>query len=475
MARTATKRAGALAGLKVERIINEPSAAALACYRMDEEEKTFLVFDFGGGTLDVSLVECFDNVVEILAVSGDNRLGGQDFDDLLATYFIRNFQLDAGSLTKTTRELIRRSAEKCKQELTENKVAQMVVNCEQVNAQLEISRKDVVTICAPLFERMGKPVRQVMMDAKMTAEKINQVILVGGSCKMPVVRQYLEYILQSQDIKTINPDHMIALGCGVYAGIKERQEEIKDTLLTDICPFSLGTGIYNKENPGKDLMSFIIPRNSPLPTSREESYVTVSDRQRQLRFTVYQGEAMYARENLKLGEMEVDVPPRPAGEVMAKLRYTYDINGILEVNVHIPITDELKQLVIVNKELGLGEEEIRKKLKEYEKLKLHPADEEENQYVLSWGERLYMQCGGELREELLGRIQYFHHVMENDPYKVAKVRKYLMVYFAYLEKLVENYVGWEVQETHDGSWYEDEEEAEIDNLFKAWDKEDREE
>jgi len=151
MARTATKRAGALAGLKVERIINEPSAAALACRQMNMEDTVFLVFDFGGGTLDVSLVECFDNIVEIMAVSGDNQLGGQDFDDMLATHFIRSLKLEPDSLLKETRAFIRRSAEKCKQELTKNKTAKMIVNCEQVKEELEISRKDTVVVCAPLF------------------------------------------------------------------------------------------------------------------------------------------------------------------------------------------------------------------------------------------------------------------------------------------------------------------------------------
>lgn len=472
LARTATKRAGALAGLKVERIINEPSAAALACYKMQEKDCTFLVFDFGGGTLDVSLVECFDNIVEILAVSGDNQLGGQDFDDMLGTHFIRTLQLDSNLLTQQTRAMIRRSAEKCKRDLTEKKTAQMVVNCEQIREQLEISRKDVVKICASLFERMGKPVRQVMMDAKITIDAIDQVVLVGGSCKMPVVKQYLQHLLECRHMETMNPDYMIALGCGVCAGIKERNEEVKDTILTDICPFSLGTNVVNSENPNKTLMSFIIPRNSALPISREMVYVTASDYQKKVKVGIYQGEAMYADDNMKLGEMEFAVPPRLAGEVEVHLRYTYDINGILEVNSYIPLTNERKQLVIVNKDLGLTKEQIEDKLKEYEKLKISPIQEEENQYVLAWGERLYKQCSDEMKTELLKRMQYFIHVMENNPYHVVKVRKYLTVLFAYLEKQVENYIGWQEQEIKDGSWYQDEEEEEIENLFRQWDEED---
>ncbi len=472
MARNATKRAGALAGLRVERIINEPSAAALACHQMKEEDATFLVFDFGGGTLDVSLVECFDNIVEIMAVSGDNQLGGQDFDDMLGTYFIRKMNLDPGVLTLETRALIRSSAEKCKRELTENKTANMVVNCEQVNGMLEISRKDVVTVCAELFERISKPIRRVMMDAKTNSADISQVVLVGGSCKMPVVKQYLRHLLKRDDIETLNPDYMIALGCGVCAGIKERDEEIKDTLLTDICPFSLGTNVLNSENPSKQLMSFIIPRNSPLPCSIERSYVNAYDNQEEIRFGIYQGEAMYVADNTLLGEVTLHIPPRPKEKVECRVRYTYDINGLLEVNLHIPMTGEKRQIVIVNNELGMSEAEIKQKLKEYDKLKISPADKEENKFVIAWAERLFMQCSKEFQAEIQSRMQYFIHVMNNDPYHVDKVRKYLTVFLAYVEKITENYVNWDEQEFEEGSWYEDEDEREIDNLFREWDDKD---
>ena len=472
MARNATKRAGALAGLKVERIINEPSAAALACHQLKEEDATFLVFDFGGGTLDVSLVECFDNVVEIMAVSGDNQLGGQDFDDMLGTYFIRKMKLDPGTLHMDTKALIRSSAEKCKRELTENKTAEMVVNCEQINEKLEISRKDVVTICAELFERMGKPIKRVLMDAKISSGEIDQVILVGGSCKMPVVRQYLRHLLGRNDIETLNPDYMIAIGCGVCAGIKEREEDVKDTLLTDICPFSLGTNVVNNEEGGRSLMSFIIPRNSPLPSSREHLYTNAYDNQKKVRFCIYQGEAMYAEDNILLGEMELSIPPRPAGKVECYVRYTYDINGVLEVNVNIPLTGENRQMVIVNKDLGMTDEEIKQKLKEYEKLKMNPADEEENQYVLAWGERLFEQCSGQFKDEILKRMQYFIHVMKSNPYQIEKVRKYLTVFLAYVEKITESFIEFEDDMIETGSWYEDEDEEEIDNLFREWDDKD---
>lgn len=474
MARNATKRAGALAGFKVERIINEPSAAALACQnRNQEEDATMLVFDFGGGTLDVSLVECFDNVIEILAVSGDNQLGGQDFDGELADYFIRSAGIDDASLTPETREVIRGSAEACKRALTEEKTAEMIVNCPQLRKKMEISRKDLIKICALLFERMVKPVRQVLTDARMPAGQISHVILVGGSCKMPVVQQYIRHILGRADVEAREPDHMIALGCGVCAGIMERDQEVKDMLLTDICPFSLGVDVMNYQERDKPLMSFIITRNSPLPISREQTYVTAHDYQTSMCFKIYQGEEMYAENNIYLGEISFDIPMAKKGEVACNVRFTYDINGVLEIQVGIPCMDEVKKLVIVNEGLGMTEEEIAAKLEELEKVKVNPAQEEENLFVLEWGQRLFAQCiQEEIRNDIIKRLQYFRHVMTHDAYHLPRVRKYTTVFFAYVEGILNSSIAFPAGVSGDGGWYEemDDEEKEIDSLFNEWDE-----
>ena len=476
MARKATKRAGILAGLKVERIINEPSAAALACQNLNQEEDAMLlVFDFGGGTLDVSLVECFDNIIEIKAVSGDNHLGGQDFDDMIGTHFIRSMEIPTEDLSPESKAIIRKSAEKCKRDLTEKKTAEMVVNCQDINKKMEISRKDVVTICAPLFERMGKPISKVLMDAGVISNQINRIVLVGGSCKMPVVQQYIGHLLGRGDVETMEPDYMIAIGCGVCAGIKERNEEVKDMLLTDICPFSLGTEVMNDQNPSKPLMSFIIERNTVLPVSRERVYTNAYDNQPRIKMHIYQGEAMYAEDNVSLGELTFALPQLPQGEVQCFVRYTYDINGVLEVEIRLPQIGEQKRLVIVNKELGMAEEEVAAKLKEFEKIKVNPADEEENRYILEWGERLFKQTNSEkVRADLIKRVQYFQHIMENDPYQIPKVRKYTTVFLASIEAILNRYVGFEEEVLLDGSWYQedDEDEKEVDNLFKEWDEKD---
>ncbi len=474
MARKATKRAGILAGLKVERIINEPSAAALACQNLNQEEDAMLlVFDFGGGTLDVSLVECFDNIIEIKAVSGDNQLGGQDFDDMIAEHFAKSLNLNYAAMKPETKAIIRKSAELCKRELTEKPTANMVVNCQEINNEIKITRKEIVKLCAPLFERIGKPVSRVFVDAQTSSDQIAQVVLVGGSCKMPVVQQYLSYLLKREDIVTKEPDYMIALGCGVCAGIKERDKDIKDLLLTDICPFSLGVNIINHQDPYKDLMSFIIERNSPLPVSRENMYVNAGDKQSRIRLKIYQGEAMYAEENLYLGEISFDIPMMAAGQVQCFVRFTYDINGVLEVEAKIPLTKEEKKLVIVNKELDITQEEIEEKVKEFERVK-RPFADERNTYILEWGQRLFMQCSQEeMRSEILKRLQYFQHTISFDEYHLPKARKYLTVYFAYIEGLLNSYIGFADDVLKDGAWYqeEDEEEQEMETLFREWEEE----
>lgn len=292
---------------------------------------------------------------------------------------------------------------------------------------------------------------------------------------MPVVQQYLEYLLKRKDIEVREPDHMVAYGCGVYAGIKERNEDVKDMLLTDICPFSLGVGVMNHQNRDKPLMSFVIERNSPLPVSREEMYVTASDYQTEMEFRIYQGESMYVKDNIVLGEILFRVPPLPRGEVQCFIRFTYDINGVLEVEGRVPVTEEKKHIIIVHKELEMTEEEIAGKLKEFEKLKVNPEENEENRYVLEWGQRLFVQCAQEeLRSDIVKRLQYFQHVMAHDAYHLPKVRKYTTVFLAYVEGILNCYTGFNEEMLQDGSWYQDdEEEKEIEGLFREWDNDDR--
>lgn len=456
LARNATKNAGELAGFHVERIINEPSAAALyyQC-RSQMEDAVMLVFDFGGGTLDVSLVECFDNIVEILAVSGDNHLGGSDFDQLIADIFWKSCGLLRNRFSAEDAAIVLERAEKCKFELTVQDAAQMCVTLAGREYQMEISRKELIREAEPLFERMAQPIRHVLSDGQKSAREVDAVVLVGGSCKMPVVQKYLNYLLQRTDIAVVSPDYMIALGAGVYAGIKERDEDIKDMLLTDICPFSLGVSQYNKADPNRDLCDVMIERNMALPVSREIVMTTVHDRQTRMRFEIYQGEAMYAEDNLPLGSITIPVPAGPEGKEKVRVRYTYDINGILVVDVQVISTGREKQLVIRNDKIKLSEEELKKRLEQLNKLKIHPRDLEENRLVLARAERLHRETTGRIRELLEERVQYFNDYLgRQDRLSINKARKQLNLFLDYVEERCLQ--GTTLGRTADGfpEWYE---------------------
>lgn len=467
-ARSATKRAGELAGLKVERIVNEPSAAALACYDM-HNECTMLVFDFGGGTLDVSLVECFENVVEIIAVSGDNRLGGSDFDDVLTGHFIRQRSLDYYKLTDEQRAIIRQASERCKRELTENESAEIIVNDASIQGSVSISRRELIQLSADLFRRMEVPVQKVLKDSGMGLDEIDDVILVGGSCKMPIVQKYLGHILRRDDIQIRNPDYMIAQGLGVYVGIKERKEEIKDMVLTDICPFSLGVGVINHEDStAGQVMSVLIPRNTSLPVSHMGEYITVRDNQEYLDIEIYQGEAHLVKHNLYLDEISIKVPPLPAGQAQVDVRFSYDINGVLQVKAKAHNFGEEKELIIVKDKAGLTEDEIAKKLEEFQKLELLNAEEEENNYIFNWGMRLMEQCPEAMRQDIEQRMDYFAHVVgEGITNRITQVKRHLRRYFTKMDRYLDTHNIFAKPDIDFASWYEGEEE---ENLYEQGEK-----
>lgn len=469
-ARAATKRAGELAGFVVKRIINEPSAAALACQNMEQQEDaTILVFDFGGGTLDVSLVESFDNVVQIEAVSGDNHLGGSDFDNVIARYFCEKQNLLWDSLNEKLKSVILKAAERCKIELTTATDAVMRVRYEEQSWDLSLSRQDVVHIAAEIFRRMEKPVKRVLMDGNISPNELTEVVLVGGSCKMEIVKQYLSYILEGRKIETRDPDRMIARGLGVVVGIKERDDAIKDMLLTDICPFSLGVGIRNPDGSDRDVMSVLIERNTSLPASREKRYYTAYDNQTEVSVNVYQGESYYADDNLSLGQIKLHVPPKKEGEVYVDIRFTYDINGLLEVQLYTPEIGQMRKIIFQKEENSMTEAEKEAKLKEFEKLKIHPKEKEENQYLVAKGEALYVQSIGALRDAVGKWLGYFTGLLEEqDEAKIRKERKKVEAAFAQLEQILQ-YQGVPMgMNPYTENWYErDPKEAVIED-FGVW-------
>ena len=467
MARKATRDGGILAGLKVERIINEPSAAALACQTLNMQESAILlVFDFGGGTLDVSLVECFENIIEIIAVSGDNRLGGSDIDLVIAKFFCESFELDYEELSNEMKRTILQSAELVKMELSEVEESTMVVTYGDFQEKLNINRKQLIEVCHSIFLRIATPVKKVLQDGNIGVEGIDNVVLVGGSSKMPIIREYLRYLLPGSKLSTVNPDYMIAYGVGSYAGIKERNSEIKDMLLTDICPFSLGVGSHNETDSDRLYMNTIIERNSALPTSRQVELTTVMDYQTAVEIKVYQGENFFVDQNIFLGEMTVNLKGEPIGTEIFSLRYTYDVNGLLVVDATTKV--EKKQLVIVNQGNNMTRSEMRRKLKELDELKIHPKDKEENQLVLAKAERLYTQLVGNMRDILAEKTRYFEYLLaKQDEFLIMKWRKYFVEFLESVDKTFVQSIA-EVDSGEFLKWFNEEREEEELEDYMNW-------
>ena len=402
--RCATKNAGKLAGLTVDRLINEPSAVALKHHMGVEDAETFIIFDFGGGTLDVSLVDAFDNMVEIQAVSGDNYLGGKDFNEIIAEDFYKENRLEKDTLTKEEQGIVLKEAEALKWQLTEQDEAERKVYLQNQEYTMCMTNQHLIHISTDLFMRMSVPIRQVINDSGMMPEEIDKLILVGGSSKMPVVKQYPRTLLDIPVVLDESPDESIAAGVGVAAAIKERTGDVKDMILADICPFSLGTEIYDGS------FSPIIERNDTLPCSRTREYVTVEDYQTNMTFPIYQGDNMIASDNLLLGTLELhDLPEAPAGRVGARVTFLYDINGILDIR--IVSGEQALHKAIINKKMGLSEQELEAHLLELRQMTLSSMEDENVRYLMEKSQRLYRECAPAVREYIAQQIARFRQII----------------------------------------------------------------
>lgn len=334
-----TKRIGELLGVKVERLINEPSAAAIACH-MDDEYETFVVFDFGGGTLDVSVVDCFENVISINAISGNNHLGGTDFDRAMAEHFCLKNGLNYNVLDSSFQQSILRACEQAKIKLSTQSVVEVSLVHLNKNYNCIFDENVLFNITHSLLESCKNVIGKAVKDSGFSASELDSLILVGGSSQMPVLQHYLSDALNIPVLKEENMDSLVVLGLGKYIGIKQRDESIKDIVVTDICPFSLSTSTYNEQNPDLELSTVLIPKNSVLPTSKKMTLRTVHKGQTKVNISVFQGQAMYAKENLFLGKAFIHVPRNMHDYESFDLIYSYDINSMLYVEAIVHSTKE---------------------------------------------------------------------------------------------------------------------------------------
>ena len=451
--RSATKLAGELAGLKVERIINEPSAAALAYKQGTDNEDMFLIFDFGGGTLDISIVDIFDSVIEIIAVAGDNHLGGDDFNRAIAEYFCKENHLNYSALPSEVKAIVLKQAELCKIALSTQPEAAMVLNYNDHVYTLALDNQKLLTVTADLFERIEKPIVKALHDASVSANEISEVILIGGSSHMLLVQKYLENLFDTQINVTISPDTAVALGVGIASGIKARNEEIKDMVLTDICPFSLGISTTNKDDFSTPFFTPIIERNTTLPASIVKRFYTSHDDQRTISIGIAQGEKMYFKQNLFLDEIELSVTPAPEGERSVDVRFSYDINGILQVDVTNNETGKIISKTIVNNN-RLSQSEVKSKLEQLEKLKIHPRDLDKNKLLIARAESLYEESIGDLREIIRFQLERFNNALSNQDSR--KIRKTTESFSRFLDS-IENGGYNPFSNFNDYDSYEDEE------------------
>ncbi|MCM1044416.1 MAG: Hsp70 family protein [Candidatus Gastranaerophilales bacterium] len=445
--RCATRNAGRLAGLRVERMINEPSAVALKHHMGTDEMEKFIIFDFGGGTLDVSLVDAFENIVEIQAVAGDNYLGGKDFNEIIADYFYRENNLSRQMFTKEEQAIVLKEAELVKIALSEANSAKRNFLLQEKEYTLEMTNQNLIHISAELFKRMAKPLRKVMSDSGAQWEDIDKVILVGGSSKMPIVLQYIKSICQTEVVADDRPDESIAIGAGMAAAIKMRTGEVQDIILSDICPFSLGVQVVG------DHFSPIINRNETLPCSHTGIYVAVQDYQKEISFAIYQGESMVASENLLLETIEIEIPPKPAGEVKVAVTFAYDINGILDVR--LSREDQSYHKVIVNKNMRLSEQELEVRLKELQEMTIHPKEQEQNRLLVEEAHRLYKECHPEFRGRIEQQLRHFELVMERGT--AREIREAYVSFSIFLSFVEQNKIDFDGADDFDESfWTEDE-------------------
>jgi molecular chaperone HscC len=424
--RKATRRAGELAGLKVERLINEPTAAALAygIHQLDDESR-FLVFDLGGGTFDVSVLEIFEGVIEVRSSTGDNRLGGEDFNELIVTMLRERLGEAIGSDARHSDALyqkLRDQAERVRRALGTAETARAELVWKEVAHSAEIDAAAFEDAAQPLIQRLREPVLRSLRDSAVRADQLSEIILIGGATRMPVVRRAVTRMFSRFPNSSINPDEAVALGAAVQAGLKARDAALGEVVLTDVCPYSLGVSIGERRPDGSietGIFAPIIERNTVIPASRMNWFSTMENNQRVVELGIYQGESRKVADNVALGSVSIPVARGPAGQ-QVECRFSYDINGLLEVDVHVPATGETRQLVIDDGTEG-DAGDIARRRAALADLKQHPRDSEAVRVATARADRAWENALGPVRDHIGGLIAGFAAVVNGqDPRAVAQ-------------------------------------------------------
>ena len=365
--RQATKDAGKIAGLDVKRIINEPTAAALAYGLDNEHEQKIMVYDLGGGTFDVSIIEIGDGVIEVLATSGDNKLGGDDFDERITQYMIDEFKKQEGvdlSVDKMALQRLKEAAEKAKKELSSATTTNINLPFITATAEgpkhfdLNLSRAKFDELTHDLVERTQTPVQNALRDAGLTSADLGQVLLVGGSTRIPAVQDKVKQLTGKEPSKSLNPDECVALGASIQGGKLAGDAGAGDILLLDVTPLSLSI-----ETMG-GVATTLIPRNTTIPTKKSQVFSTAADNQTAVDIHVVQGERQFARDNKTLGQFRLDgIPPARRGVPQIEVTFDIDANGIVNVSAKDLGTGK-EQHITITSGSNMSDEDIEKAVKE---------------------------------------------------------------------------------------------------------------
>jgi molecular chaperone HscC len=426
--RKATRAAGQIAGLKVDRLLNEPTAAALAYgMHLRGAESRFLVFDLGGGTFDVSILELFEGVMEVRASAGDNFLGGEDVVVALADLFFQRLNLPE-KLRKDNVFMQRLfgQAELAKRALSQQPHATIRVADGKADHELVLDEAMLEQACGPLLKRLRAPVERALRDANLRSSELDNIVLAGGATRMPLVRRLVTTMFGRFPAIDLNPDEVVALGAAVQAGLLAKDAALDEVVMTDVSPYSLGVAVsiqLDERQSSTGHFDPLIERNSPVPISRVKQYVPTRDHQPSIDLEIYQGEARMVRDNIHLGTLKVALPKLPAHECATDVRFTYDVNGLLQVEATVLKTQQSFNLVIEGNPGLLSEAEIAQALQRLADLKIHPRDRLENRTLMARAERLYEQCRGDPREWLGAQILRFERALATQDDRTVKAAR----------------------------------------------------
>lgn len=438
--RKATIAAAQLAGLHVNRLINEPTAAALAYGLHDRDaESTFLVIDLGGGTFDVSILELFSGVMEVRSSSGDAFLGGEDFTDQILELLAGDLGVKLDSLDNAERSRLRALADEAKHKLSESPQAELIFVFKGEQKRLLVTQQRFEEATAGLLNRMRIPIQRAMSDAGLRAEQLDRVILVGGATKMPVIRSMVTRMFKRFPEFQLNPDHVVGLGAAVQAGLASRHEALEDVVMTDVSPFTMGVEVSMRPNPNAPaqtgFFSPVLERNTVIPASREERFFAMETGQRQIELNIFQGEAPMVKDNVRLGTLNVSIPYNTQENEGVDVRFTYDTSGVLEILAKVVSTGKELRLVIEGNPGAMTRAEIDARLKQLERIKIHPRSEAENQAIIARIARVYENSLGERRGRLTMLLQDFEAVLaRQNPKEIAAARPEIAGILEQLEK-----------------------------------------